>query len=299
MRYIRDVMVIDAYRYFRESPKFNKLKGEEYLFLEYKCPLEIDLAPIWSEYHYIVFVLSGKKTWCTRERQWTVHQGDSIFIHKGAYFTRQYFELDYCVLIFFFSDNFIRKFADEFQTSLPVFKDAVPDSDPIYPIEVSDSLQSLYYSVFTYLDQEAPAPKAIVELKFRELILNILTNPANRKLSRFFMTLAKQQKSSMKRIMEDNYQFNLSLPEYARLCGRSLSSFKRDFKEEFHTTPGKWLSERRLRYAGEQLLRSGDSIQEICYNSGFENPSHFSRAFKKQYGETPQSYRSRQETAGA
>jgi AraC-like DNA-binding protein len=46
---------------------------------------------------------------------------------------------------------------------------------------------------------------------------------------------------SVVEIMEVNFRFNLSLDEYARLCHRSLSSFKRHFQTAFHETPGKWL----------------------------------------------------------
>ena len=87
--------------------------------------------------------------------------------------------------------------------------------------------------------------------------------------------------------MEANFFSNLSLDEFARLCARSLSAFKREFKNIFQTTPGKWLQEKRHEYSRYLLEISAFSIDEICEVSGFENRSHFIRVFKGKYGLTP------------
>ena len=79
--------------------------------------------------------------------------------------------------------------------------------------------------------------------------------------------------------MNDNYCFNLKLEEYAQLSNRSLSAFKRDFQKHFDTTPGKWLLEKRLNHAMNLLSNSNKTVSEAAFESGFENPSHFSRAF--------------------
>ena len=105
-------MIFDAYTFFKESPLYNKLLGDEYLFLEFKCPIEEEEFQAWSECHYIAFVLSGKKTWRTQHKEWTLEPGESIFVHKGAYFNQLYFESDLCVLMFFLTDEFIRSFVE-------------------------------------------------------------------------------------------------------------------------------------------------------------------------------------------
>ncbi len=49
--------------------------------------------------------------------------------------------------------------------------------------------------------------------------------------------------------MNRNYRFNVSLERFAFLSGRSLSAFKRDFKQIFDDAPGHWLVKRRLKEA--------------------------------------------------
>jgi AraC-like DNA-binding protein len=91
--------------------------------------------------------------------------------------------------------------------------------------------------------------------------------------------------------MSKNFQFDLELNEFARLCGRSLSTFKREFKQVYQQTPGKWLNDKRLEYATELLLSSQLNINEIGYESGFKNSSHFTKSFKEKYHVTPTQFR--------
>jgi AraC-like DNA-binding protein len=83
----------------------------------------------------------------------------------------------------------------------------------------------------------------------------------------------------------------MQLHEYARLCHRSLSSYKRDFQNTFGIAPGRWLLEKRLAHAAHLLLNSFKPIGDIMCESGFKNITHFARAFKKQYGSSPLRYR--------
>jgi AraC-like DNA-binding protein len=91
--------------------------------------------------------------------------------------------------------------------------------------------------------------------------------------------------------MEANFRFNLSLEEYARLCHRSLSSFKRDFQANFQEAPGKWLLRKRLEYSAALLRTTRMNVTEIAFESGFEDVSHFSRVFKDRFQVSPIVYR--------
>src|ERR1051326_3596015 len=91
--------------------------------------------------------------------------------------------------------------------------------------------------------------------------------------------------------MEANFCFNLSLEEYAKLCHRSLSSFKREFQTLFEESPGKWLLQRRLEYSAKLLRDSPMNVTEMAFESDFEDVSHFSRVFKERFNVPPIAYR--------
>ena len=81
--------------------------------------------------------------------------------------------------------------------------------------------------------------------------------------------------------MENNFANNLNLEEYAKLCARSLSTFKRDFYSIYKKTPGKWLIEKRVKYSSFLIKNTNKQIDEIIYDSGFRNRSHFVKVFKE------------------
>jgi len=81
--------------------------------------------------------------------------------------------------------------------------------------------------------------------------------------------------------------YDLSIEEIAQYTGRSLATFKRDFKKISELSPQKWLMNKRLNVAYEKIKNKGEKIADVCYNVGFKNRSHFTTAFKKQFGFTP------------
>jgi AraC-like DNA-binding protein len=87
--------------------------------------------------------------------------------------------------------------------------------------------------------------------------------------------------------MEKNFMFNMPLEKFGYLTGRSLTTFKRDFYRAFSTTPQRWLTKKRLELAHYQLTEKNKKPVEVYYEIGFENLSHFSFAFKKQFGYSP------------
>lgn len=93
-------------------------------------------------------------------------------------------------------------------------------------------------------------------------------------------------------VMSENFLYNLKVEEFAKLCGRSLSAFKRDFKTIFNTTPFRWIKSKRLEHARALLSESNLNINQICYDCGYTNSSHFIKSFKEKYNIPPHKYRS-------
>ena len=73
----------------------------------------------------------------------------------------------------------------------------------------------------------------------------------------------------------------------AHYTGRSLATFKRDFRKISDLTPEKWLIRKRLEVAYNLMKEGGNKVVDVYTKVGFRNQSHFSSAFKKQYGFPP------------
>jgi len=283
--------MFDSYKHFLETPGYNKIIGDDYLIVEFKCPIKEELFTAWSECHSVVYVLSGKKKWITPANEYMVKEDQSIFVRKGAFKNQQYFEEGFCVLMFFMKDDFIKRCVEEDIKRVSIAPRKIAHPDFIYRINVSESLQALYHSFFSYLKQEQKPPQKIIELKFREMLLNICVDRNNSDIKNVLYTLSQNLDGSIEQVMEEQYIYNLKVDQYARLCGRSISSFKRDFKKIYNTTPGKWILTRRLQLASKVILNTNFTIQQICYDCGFESDSHFIRSFKALYGTTPNQWR--------
>ena len=282
--------IVDIYSFFKKHPRYNKLVGSDYLFVEYKCPLDVEQFQLWTESHLIIYVLSGKKEWISGKKSFLIEAGDALFVKKGVYSTKQFMEVDYCVMLFFINDDFIRNFLKE-NDLMGSGTISVTGSEDIFNIDTNDSLKALMHSVFNYLNQDRNIPRSLVEIKFKELLFNILLNPQNSNLSVFFKSMLQTDRTDLDYIMKRNFHFDLKMEELARLSGRSLSTFKRDFQEYYGQTPGKWLIEKRLEYAEKLLLKSDMDVNQVCFESGFKNASHFNKIFKTKFSLPPKQYR--------
>lgn len=283
-------MAIDIYKHFLKHPRYNKLVGNDFLLVEYKCPLEVEKFKLWTDMPFITYVISGQKDWTALNKTYTIKKGEALFINKGVYNTKQYFEVDYCVMLFFITDDFIKRFVRSHKELLHSSR-LKRDISQIFPIQVGDSLNSLFLSVFNYLNQGNNIPKDLVEIKFNELLFNITLNPANRDLVGFFKSLADSEKILLSDVMMKNFHCDLKLEEYARIYGKSLSTFKRDFQNHYNETPMKWLNTKRLEYAKTLLENPELNINEICFECGFKSVTHFNRSFKDKYQHPPNQFR--------
>jgi AraC family transcriptional regulator, exoenzyme S synthesis regulatory protein ExsA len=270
---------------------FKQVAVKDLLFLYYKCPQEEKKINLYTHYNKIIYVLNGKKSIHHSNKSWVLAEDTSFFIRKTAYNQERFYDLEWEVLCFYLPDNYLQQVFKEYRSNLPL-RDIPPvPSDMLIEIDVNEVTRAFYYSIVPYFTQQEALSESLLELKFRELIFNILSNPANSDFLAYVNSMNDSLKPSLQEIMESNYTFNLSLTEFARIAQRSLASFNREFRENYHTTPGKWLTQRRLNYAQLLLITSRKNVNEIAYDTGFENVTHFSRVFKEKFGLSPLQHR--------
>ena len=83
----------------------------------------------------------------------------------------------------------------------------------------------------------------------------------------------------------------ISTPELAMLCDLSLYHFIRMFKKTTGKTPHQFVTNMKLEVAKRLLSECTDSVIQVGFAIGFDNPSHFSKVFKNHVGLTPLKYR--------
>lgn len=82
-----------------------------------------------------------------------------------------------------------------------------------------------------------------------------------------------------------------AVTDLADLAGMSRSAFVDRFTEIIGMAPGRYLLEQRIQAARLMLRESSLSLAEIAHRVGYDAPESFSRAFKRETGATPLTYR--------
>ncbi len=263
-----------------------KFKVDELLFAEYKCPEGDEKIDIWSQINYFDFILDGKMIWKTPRGEFYVRAGDAFFVKKGGYITHHFYDEQFCDIVIFVPDEFIKSVVEKYKIGLfPRGNSA--KGDTIIPLDLDDTLTAYLQSLLTYFHKESSPPESLLKLKFEELLVNILTGNNNFPVINYCREICLSSKVSIKEVMEANFASSLTLEEFACLSARSLSTFKRDFHYVFGTTPGRWLMEKKLAYSKFLIETTNKSIEDIAFDSGFKNKSHFIKVFKDKFGLTP------------
>ncbi len=161
----------------------------------------------------------------------------------------------------------------------------------IKQIEVDALLHNFKESINLLLDNPELADETLIKTKLKEFVLLMSkTQNAPSQLD-FLSAMFKKNNSAFKETIIKNVYSNLSLDEFAHLCGMSLSTFKRKFNENFKDSPKKYIGKMKLEKASKLLMSAENRISDIAYDSGFETISTFNRSFKSHFGKSPTEYR--------
>jgi len=150
--------------------------------------------------------------------------------------------------------------------------------------EPDDFLQNYFSSLAPYINKTKEATPRLADLKIREAIELLLQS--NPEFSQILFDFTEPHKMDLAEFMNQNYMFNVSVESFAKLTGRSLSGFKRDFTKTFNTAPKQWLLAKRLEEAHYLIKHKKQKPADFYLDLGFENLSHFYTSFKEKFGLT-------------
>ena len=157
--------------------------------------------------------------------------------------------------------------------------------DAVIYLKPAPLYKNYFDSLLPYLQLNEEADAGLIALKLKEAILLLLK--INPEMKDILFDFSEPGKIDLEAFMNKNFHFNVDLNRFAYLTGRSLATFKRDFEKLFHLTPSRWLQQRRLQEAHYLIKEKGKTASDIYLDLGFEDLSHFSFAFKKQFGAAP------------
>jgi len=106
--------------------------------------------------------------------------------------------------------------------------------------------------------------------------------------------LAPKDKQCIDRVFQftiDSFKDQVSLSQVAAVACMSIPAFCRYFKKSTKKTYTEFLNEVRIGYACNLLQDTQKTVQDICYESGYNSIANFHRQFFKIKSYTPLQYR--------
>lgn len=182
--------------------------------------------------------------------------------------------------IFALDGTFLKKFQERHKTTITNFK----SPETFIRINPNHLLPNYIRSLEPYYDK-GQISEPFADVKREELLIMLLQFQPE--LAGLFFDYGIPAKINIEEFMVQNYKFNVSVEQLAFLTGRSLSAFKRDFKQTFNETPSRWLVKKRLQEAHFLIEKKNQKPSDIFFDLGFETLSHFSFSFKKLFGLSP------------
>ena len=232
------------------------------------------------------YVYSGEILLDNGREQIHVGKGECVFIPRDHHITmykRTAGGERYCGIFLSFTRPFLKEMYRQFESYKAPAN--TPKLEGVVKLPKTVELASLFASMTPYFDPDVKPQDDFMQLKLQEGLLALLHIDL-----RFAPTLfdfSQPWKIDILDFMNQNYMYEFTLEELAHYTGRSLATFKRDFKKVSDLTPEKWLIRKRLEVAYALIKKGGKKVADVYAEVGFKNQSHFSTAFKKAYGVSP------------
>lgn len=240
-----------------------------------------------SKEHILAYVYSGEVSFHDGKSELVIQAGNCAFIKKNhrVKFSSQDNEKGQIKVVFLI---FSRKFILEFYQKMD--KSRLPNAETVFTgsflsIRTSPDVESLFNSMIPYINSSVYPTEEVMGLKLTEGIYALLN--ADIRTSATLFDFIEPWKIDILDFLNDNYMYDLSLKEIATFTGRSLATFKRDFRKISNLSPQKWITKKRLEIAHQQMNEEGKTVSHVYLEVGFKSLSHFSTAYKKQFGVAP------------
>ncbi|KUY20457.1 AraC family transcriptional regulator [Elizabethkingia miricola] len=233
--------------------------------------------------HFLGFQLSGETHAQHARGNTIVPEGSVVLVRKNQLIRSTKYpskEGKYEFLSITLDKEVLQQYALEHK----IVTEGHSESMPELFFEPNNFLKYYFLSLIPYIDQDINIDSNLANLKIREAIeLLLQSNPDFRHL---LFDFSQPYKIDLEEFMNLNYKFNVSTESFARLTGRSLSGFKRDFEKVFNSPPQQWLRNKRLDEAYYLIKHQKQKPADIYLDLGFENLSHFYFTFKQKFGKT-------------
>jgi AraC family transcriptional regulator, exoenzyme S synthesis regulatory protein ExsA len=289
------IMINDELKtYFEKADKFRVLETDEQYMVQYSTTESREKDRLFIKDHMLMFVLQGNLSVATPNYLYKLEASEAIFVKKGSVIVCEKLKVGNVLecLIIFLRDDFLSDFISANKQMISPSELLDVKSLGAYQFYIDEWMDNYVSSASSYFNLSfAPSPELLIH-KFEELLLILISGQERSYFMSFLRDcLTSDEELSLDSIIHTNMFRSLNVDNLADLSNLSLSQFKREFKKKYNDSPANWLRKKRLEFSSQLLITTTKNINEICFESGFNNTAHFCQLFQKQYQISPLKYR--------
>jgi AraC-like DNA-binding protein len=236
---------------------------------------EID-RPKGREDYLLLYIYSGKVKFFFGDRETVCGAGDYVLYAPGEP-QRHVYEANYTGQFYYI--HFSTQETEWLQ--LLSMQTSVP-----YHSSPSSGICDVFEEIIAELQHKNFGYKQVCIGLARKLFVKV-----RRSISEGELFAVSDELSYAVQYINRNYHEDLTLDEYAKMCGMSKFHFLREFKRIVGQTPLKYRNQIRIAHAEDMLKFTKKTVNIISDQLGFSSPEYFCEVFKKSKGLSPVEYR--------
>ena len=188
------------------------------------------------------------------------------------------------------AEQAIQKVFPQFPYKIEDIKDKVCQPDSIHCLYKDEMVDLIFHQIH---QAEKENDKTCIILKILELLLYLgkMEKESSKKTPTYFSKKNTDAVKAIQQYIAENLDHHITLDYLSEKFQMPLTTMKSCFKEVYGQPVHSYMRSLRMKTACEYLLASNQDIANISMEVGYENPSKFSAAFKREIGMLPIEYR--------
>ena len=250
----------------------------------------------WHPEMEIQIILKGSAEYIVNGETYLVSEGSAIYIgpeavHMATALSAHTVGYDIVLLPQFLISLMQTAQCEQFAVPLAIHR---PAAQVISPESkegniILESLKRMYYTESSHYGYELFLMENLLAI-WRNLIM-IFPKDSEGTYDNGKVLREKRMKDMLGYIQK-NYPNAITITDIAASANISKSECFRCFAELSQLSPIEYVNQYRLTQAAQLLRTTAQSVSDICYLTGFNSSSYFTKKFKDYYKMTPKEYRS-------
>lgn len=252
----------------------------------------------WHDEFEFGYVSSGSILYKTNHHEFTLREGDGIFINSGVLHYLHIVEpiAEAGLRTQFFDKSFLAGYSAsifDMKYIAPVQEQKLLDAVPLYK---NDAKGREFLEKMLKCEKISMQREPFYELRIRSIYSELWETVYSwamekRDVGNAYNPAEDERIKKMLSYIQEHYNEKLTVADLAYEVHVSERECYRLFQNLLGITPGEFLISLRLQKAQELLRYTSKSILEIALETGFVTGSYFCKVFKAHYNITPNRYR--------